>query len=186
MRAAVTCLFVAGAMLWLDAPLAMGQAKHRLTHGVTDAFKMFEIFPVAIAIFDTDFDGDLECLTTVRTNYNEEGHTVTYTWLIPGLNGHEKKNITFNLREGASPDKPVYTPLEGDVSDKVANFIYTDYNVCTVLEIPYKTEQVCILWVTREAVSNVPQNCVDYYEDICDTKVEAYNEESCSPVMANL
>ncbi|KAL1458845.1 hypothetical protein MTO96_027656 [Rhipicephalus appendiculatus] len=186
MRAAISCLLVIGVVLWLGAPFAQGQAKHRLQHNVTDAFKMFEIFPVSIAVFDVDKDGDLECLTTVRSNYDKEGHTVTYTWLLAGLNGHVKQNITFNLREGASPDKPVYTPEDGDGNDKVANFIYTDYKTCTVLEIPYKNEQECILWLTREALNDVPQNCVDHFEDNCDMKNPAYDEESCSSVIANL
>ncbi|KAH7961747.1 hypothetical protein HPB52_011863 [Rhipicephalus sanguineus] len=90
MRAAIPSLLVVGVMLRLDAPFAQGEAKHRLQHDVTDAFKMFEIFPVAIAIFDTDKDGDLDCLTTVRSNYDEKDHKVTYTWLLAGLNGHEK------------------------------------------------------------------------------------------------
>ncbi|KAL1458846.1 hypothetical protein MTO96_027657 [Rhipicephalus appendiculatus] len=144
-------------MLWLDAPLAQGEAKHRLQHDVTDAFKMFKNFPVAIAVFDADKDGDLDCVVSVRSTYDEEGHTATYTWLLPGFNGHEKQNITFNLREGASPDKPVYTP-----------------------------EDECMLWMSQEAVKDIPQNCVDHFEDNCDIKNPAYDEDSCSPVMANL
>ncbi|KAL1458847.1 hypothetical protein MTO96_027658 [Rhipicephalus appendiculatus] len=186
MWAAVSSLLVVGVMLWLDVTLAQGEAKRRLQHDVTDAFKMFEIFPVAIAMFDTDKDGDLDCLTTVRSNYDEEGHTVTYTWLLAGLNGHEKQNITFKLTEGPSPDKPVYIPVDGDGSEKIANFIYTDYKTCTVLEIPYKEEQECILWVNQEALKDVPENCVDYFYDNCNTENAAYDEETCAPVLANL
>ncbi|KAL3245333.1 hypothetical protein MRX96_046998 [Rhipicephalus microplus] len=186
MRLVLSPLFFVGVMLCVDSSLAQGQAKHRLQHNVTDAFKMFEIFPVSIAVFDADKDGDLDCLTTVRSNYDEEGHTVTYTWLLAGLNDHVKKNVTFNLREGLSPDKPIYTPEDGDGSDKVANFIYTDYKTCTVLEIPYKNEQECILWVTQEALNNVPQNCVDHFEDNCDVDNPVYDQESCAAVTANL
>lgn len=148
--------------------------------------KMFEFFPLAIAMLDTDNDGDLDCLVTVRSNYNEEAHKATYTWLLPGLHGHKKENITFNLREGATPDKPVYTPLDGDGTDKIANFIYSDYHKCTVLDIPYKNKQECILWVTKEALKDIPQYCYDHFEDNCDTKVEAYDEETCRPVLASL
>ncbi|KAH7961748.1 hypothetical protein HPB52_011864 [Rhipicephalus sanguineus] len=173
-------------MLGLDAPLAQGEAKRRLQHDVTDAFKMFRNFPVAIAMFDTDKDGDLDCLATVRSNFDEEGHKATYTWLLPGLNGHEKKNITFDLREGASPDKPIYTPEDGDGSDKVANFIYSDNKQCTVLEIPYKNELQCILWVNPKIVKDVPQHCLDYYEDNCDMPNPAYDDETSPAIREDL
>nr|XP_037285192.1 uncharacterized protein LOC119178133 [Rhipicephalus microplus] len=186
MRAAIPSLLVVGVVLWLDAPLAQGEAKHRLQHNVTDAFKMFRNFPVAVAMFDTDNDGDLDCLTTVRSNFDEEGHKATYTWLLPGVNGHERRNVTFDLREGPSPDKTVFTPEDGDGSEQIANFIYSDNEHCTVLEIPYKNVQECILWMNPKDLKAVPQHCLDYYEDNCDMQNPAYDEESCGPLISNL
>uniref|UniRef100_A0A034WXV7 Lipocalin 2 n=1 Tax=Rhipicephalus microplus TaxID=6941 RepID=A0A034WXV7_RHIMP len=186
MRAAIPSLLVVGVVLWLDAPLAQGEAKHRLQHNVTDAFKMFRNSPVAVAMFDTDNDGDLDCLTTVRSNFDEEGHKATYTWLLPGVNGHERRNVTFDLREGPSPDKTVFTPEDGDGSEQIANFIYSDNERCTVLEIPYKNVQECILWMNPKDLKAVPQHCLDYYEDNCDMQNPAYDEESCGPLISNL
>ncbi|KAL1486912.1 hypothetical protein MTO96_031166 [Rhipicephalus appendiculatus] len=113
-------------------------------------------------MFDTDNDGDLDCLVTVRSNFDEEGPQ-----------GHLHVASARSQRSARS-----------DGSEKVANFIYSDNEKCTVLEIPYKNDQECILWVNPKILKDVPQHCLDYYDDNCDMKNPAYDEQSCGPIIA--
>ncbi|XP_077512926.1 uncharacterized protein LOC144124139 [Amblyomma americanum] len=168
-------------LLSLSISFSHAEPKRQLQHDVTDAFKMFKTFPVAIALFDEDQDGDLDCLKAVRADFDEDAHTVTYVWILKNENGHDSKNISYHLKEGASPDKPVYTLDDTDGPEYVANFIYTDYETCVILEIPYKENQECILWTTEGAKNGVPKHCMKYYIDNCDVKNMAY-DQSCDAV----
>ncbi|XP_077558081.1 uncharacterized protein LOC144173604 [Haemaphysalis longicornis] len=175
-------------VLYLALPLLSAGGKRQLPHDVSDAFKMFKNFPYSIAIFDEDYDGDLDCLTTRREQYDPEEPSARYVWYLKGLNGHERKHIGFNVKAGASPDKPVYTLDDPDSPEMIANFIYTDYDNCTVLEIPYEGRLECILWVVEGIEKNIPQHCADYFDDICDVNIKrtAYDEETCSGLSDDL
>ncbi|KAK8758205.1 hypothetical protein V5799_004165 [Amblyomma americanum] len=64
------------------------KAKDQLEHEAVDAFKAFENFPYAIALYDIDKDGDLDCLTAIRTEFNKDPLSATYVLFLKGLNGH--------------------------------------------------------------------------------------------------
>ncbi|KAL3223328.1 hypothetical protein MRX96_049829, partial [Rhipicephalus microplus] len=49
-----------------------------------------------------------------------------------------------------------------------------------------KNVQECILWMNPKDVKDVPQHCLDHYEDNCDMKNPSYDEESCGPLISNL
>ncbi|KAL1443236.1 hypothetical protein MTO96_046057, partial [Rhipicephalus appendiculatus] len=63
---------------------------------------LFEIHPNGVAILDTDEGGDLECLTAVRTKFDKQGPAADYVWILKGLNGHPKRNITVHFKKGGS------------------------------------------------------------------------------------
>ncbi|KAH7966885.1 hypothetical protein HPB49_020267 [Dermacentor silvarum] len=186
MRAAVPCLLVVGAMLLLDAPLAVGQAKHSLQHAVTDAFKVFEVFPQAVAVFDADDDGDLDCVVVVRQHLDENSKTASYLWLLPSLNGRQAENHTNYLKEGPTPDKPVFIADDGADGEQTANFLYTNYKNCVVVDIPFKKRRSCGLWVSPDAVHSFPHECTDQFEDSCDMTVSVFDDETCEGVFNNI
>ncbi|KAL1439527.1 hypothetical protein MTO96_001292 [Rhipicephalus appendiculatus] len=67
----------------------------------------------------------------------------------------------------------------------IAKFVYTDYKTCTVTEVPVMKAQTCVLWVTREGLADVAQECEDYYEDHCGMELVPFDEETCGAILAN-
>ncbi|XP_075535403.1 uncharacterized protein LOC142570994 [Dermacentor variabilis] len=147
---------------------------------------MFEIFPHAVAVFDADEDGDLDCVVVVRQHLDQNSKTASYLWLVPSLNGRPPENHTNYFKEGSTPDKPVFVTDDGADGEKTANFVYTNYENCVVVDIGFKEKQSCGLWVTSNAVHSFPQECVDHFEDNCDMTVSVFDEESCKGVLDNI
>ncbi|KAH6937728.1 hypothetical protein HPB50_003717 [Hyalomma asiaticum] len=54
-----------------------------------DIAKVFAGFRSGLALFDIDSDGDLDCVTTVREDYDESVPSATYVWFLKAVNGHE-------------------------------------------------------------------------------------------------
>nr|XP_054932314.1 uncharacterized protein LOC129387413 [Dermacentor andersoni] len=127
-------------------------------------------------------DGDLDCLTAVRTKFHKDGPTPDYVWVLKGLKGHVKKNITFHFKKGDAPDKAFVTVDDDEGQNQKARAIYADYQTCAVLEIPYNGNPQCILWTTDEVEDNVPSKCTEQFRKNCDVEVAAYDKEPCSQV----
>ncbi|KAK8786600.1 hypothetical protein V5799_023625 [Amblyomma americanum] len=144
--------------------------------------KVFEAFPVGIAVFDEDLDGDLDCLSSVRTDFDKESQKASYTWFLMGKNGHSRKNMTLHLRPGATPDKAVFTVDDSDGPWETAEFVYSDYQDCNIVDLPYEGTEQCIMWVSDEVKDDVPQECKDQFEYLCEIEVMAYDKDSCNAV----
>ncbi|XP_049517582.1 uncharacterized protein LOC119441791 [Dermacentor silvarum] len=144
--------------------------------------QVFEKHPYGVAILDTDSDGDLDCLTAIRTKFDKDGPTADYVWVLKGLKGHVKKNITFHFQEGDAPDKAFFTVDDADGQKVETRAIYADYQTCAVLEMPYNGYPQCILWATDEVKDNVPSKCTEQFRNNCDVEFTAYDKELCSQV----
>ncbi|XP_037285194.1 uncharacterized protein LOC119178134 [Rhipicephalus microplus] len=169
--------------LMLDVPKASGKAKHQLEHDTPDAFKTFEAFPHAVEAFDVDGDGDLDCLFTVRQYLDEDRKIATYSWQLAPVNGRPAKNHTYHWREGSTPDKPVFTVDDGADGEQTAQVIYTNYKNCAVAIIPYKNKESCGLWVDKDTLHSIPQECMDQFEDNCDMTIPVFDDETCKDVL---
>ncbi|XP_077547636.1 uncharacterized protein LOC144159841 [Haemaphysalis longicornis] len=112
-----------------------------------------EEFPEAIAIFDQDKDGDLDCVYSKRVNYDETTHEAAYTWFLQGDN-----------------DKG---------TEYAATVHYSDYKDCLIIELPFHTTLECVLWISVEVKDNIPQTCIDMYEDNCDNTPPIYSQNTC-------
>ncbi|XP_077512459.1 uncharacterized protein LOC144123516 [Amblyomma americanum] len=160
--------------------VASSNADHQLKHDIPSAFKSFENFPSAVAFYDLDKDGDLECLTAERTEFKEDPLSATYIFSFKGLKGHEKRDIIFRVYPGTTPDTNVFT-MNDDNDHRLTNhFIYSDYKNCAVMEFPFDNRQECTLWVSPEVKDGVPQSCIDQYHEYCGDGVMAYNKETCA------
>ncbi|XP_054931999.1 uncharacterized protein [Dermacentor andersoni] len=151
------------------------------TQDVPDIMKIFETHPYGVAIFDIDNDGDLDCLTAIRTKYDNDGPSADYVWLLKGLKGHVKKNITYHFKKGDAPDKAFVT-VDDDPQNQEARAFYADFQTCAVLDIPYNGKPECTLWTTDEVKDNVPSQCTEQYKKNCEVEVVVYDKESCSQV----
>ncbi|XP_049517580.1 uncharacterized protein LOC125943157 [Dermacentor silvarum] len=163
-------------------PSAHAQAEEPLNQDVLDVFKVFEDHDYGIVMLDVDQDGDLDCLTAKRTELDINARTATYVWILKGLHGKEKTRVTFHLKPGPTPDLAVFTLDNADGPEQIVKLLYTDYDACALLEIPYGGKEECMLWGTSESKNNAPQSCVDQFRQHCGTEVVAYDEDTCSQV----
>ncbi|KAH6939544.1 hypothetical protein HPB50_019332 [Hyalomma asiaticum] len=177
---------------------------------MADEKMVFDNFENVVAIFDVDKDGDLDCLTAVRTDYDKDASIVTYLWILKSVNGHQWRNISFEARPGPMPsqflirnkdaDEPYklgtydytdykncvvmempYNHSDGDAPLQVGKYLYSDYKDCLLLEMPYENSQECMLWISWEVKNNIPKACTDHYEDSCDDSKLAFDEATCKP-----
>ncbi|KAL1417440.1 hypothetical protein MTO96_026789 [Rhipicephalus appendiculatus] len=102
---------------------------------------VFEGYRRGLALFDIDKDGDLECLSTVQEDYDESVPSVTYVWLLKGVNGHEAKNISYYVRPGHAPDEFMFKDKNDNKPLQTGRYIYSDYKDCLLLEMPYGSSQ---------------------------------------------
>lgn len=172
--------FAVISLLALGLTNVRGETNHKQERDVVDAFEIFRTIPYAVAVYDVDNDGDLDCLTTVRTDFSEEPLSATYVFLLRGLGGHESRNITYHIKPGPTPDRVPYTMDDDNDFVQEGHFIYTDYKSCTVMEFLFEGKQECLLWTTKDSLHNVPEHCMDEYNDICSDAVKIYDEESCA------
>ncbi|XP_077554179.1 uncharacterized protein LOC144169054 [Haemaphysalis longicornis] len=149
-----------------------------LPRDTPDVFKLFDHFDYVVAIFDQDEDGDLDCVTNVRTQLDMDVPSATYVWMLKGLNGKERRNATLHMFAGQAQDESQFT-WDDESTVNVAHFIYTDYKDCVVVDIPFNNIQQCMLWVTNEVKHNIPQHCVEHYDDICPDPIWKFDRESC-------
>ncbi|XP_070392860.1 uncharacterized protein [Dermacentor albipictus] len=182
MQSLFYCVLVIFSALLLEVPMASGKAKHQLNHDVTDAFKMFEVFAYAIAAFDADDDGDLDCAMMVRQQLDEKQKTATYVFVLAPVNGRQPENHTYYVKEGSTTDKPVFTVDDGANGEETVYFIYTNYKNCVVADFPFKNRQSCGLWVTKDVLHSFPQECIDQFQDNCDRAVLVFDDETCKAV----
>nr|XP_037285426.1 uncharacterized protein LOC119178339 isoform X2 [Rhipicephalus microplus] len=129
----------------------LGEGKDPSGSSVVDAFKIFRTFPHGTTIFDIDGDGDLDCVTAVRTEFNEDPLETTYVLLFKGLGGREPRNISFHIKPGRTPDRTQFT-----VDDE------------------------CVLWTTQDTFHEMPEDCMLEYGKSCKDAVKPYDEEICA------
>ncbi|XP_037285551.2 uncharacterized protein LOC119178449 [Rhipicephalus microplus] len=164
---------------------ARAQALELSREEVLNTFKIFEQHEYGIAMLDVDQDGDLDCLTARRTEFDKDAPSATYVWQLKGLNGKEKREITFHFKPGPTPDQAIFTLDDTDGTEHLLKTLYTDYHACALLQLPYAGREECMLWVTEESKSNVPETCVDQFRQHCGVEVVAYDEDTCSQLEDN-
>ncbi|XP_054932619.1 uncharacterized protein [Dermacentor andersoni] len=148
--------------------------------------QMFEVFPYAIAAFEADDDGDLDCGMVVRQDVDQNRKTAVYVLVLPSLNGRQAENQTMYIKEGPTTDRLVFTTDDGADGGGILNYIYTNNKNCAVVDFPFKKRQSCGLWVTKDVLHSFPQECMDQFEDNCDKAVAVFDDETCKGVLDNI
>nr|XP_054932618.1 uncharacterized protein LOC129387568 isoform X1 [Dermacentor andersoni] len=111
--------------------------------------QMFEVFPYAIAAFEADDDGDLDCGMVVRQDVDQNRKTAVYVLVLPSLNGRQAENQTMYIKEGPTTDRLVFTTDDGADGGGILNYIYTNNKNCAVVDFPFKKRQSKNLYSTR-------------------------------------
>ncbi|XP_077551354.1 uncharacterized protein LOC144165115 [Haemaphysalis longicornis] len=154
-----------------------GPGPNKLQRDVPDAFKAFAISDYSIAISDIDNDQRLECLTVMRKDLDPEAKTVTYIWSINQGPGQKRKHYAFHYTQGDSPDTAYFT-VGNDTKVEVKRVRYSDYKNCVITESSHFLEE-CTLWVPKDVVNQVPQNCIEQFADICGEAVNLRSNNIC-------
>uniref|UniRef100_A0A023GCX8 Putative lipocalin-5 1 n=1 Tax=Amblyomma triste TaxID=251400 RepID=A0A023GCX8_AMBTT len=145
---------------------------------IPDSFEIFKHFRSAVAISDINNDNTYECLTARRISLDMEDKTVEYIWLLKGHHNKPKKTVPLYIKAGSSPDTILYSVGSDDAPAEVGTFLYTDYENCAVLSMPYNGGQ-CILWAQNDKKDSVPQKCLEEFSERCGTGVLLYSKELC-------
>uniref|UniRef100_A0A034WYY5 Lipocalin 15 n=1 Tax=Rhipicephalus microplus TaxID=6941 RepID=A0A034WYY5_RHIMP len=171
-----------GTLLALFLVLAevFGEGKDPSDTSVVDAFKIFRTLPHGTTIFDMDGDGDLDCVTAVRTEFSEDPLETTYVLLFKGLGGKEPRNVSFHIKPGRTPDRTQFTVDDDYDFVQHARFHYTNYQNCAAMEQPFRGVRECVLWTTQDTFREMPEDCMLEYRKSCKDAVKPYDEESCA------
>ncbi|XP_072144644.1 uncharacterized protein [Dermacentor andersoni] len=107
-----------------------------------------------------------------------EPKMATYVFLFKGHHGTEKKNVTFHLKPGATPDRIIIYFDNNAEEEFEAQYLYTDYRTCAVVKGPYEGER-CLLLVSKDMAEDVPESCLANFEDTCGVAGNLYSKELC-------
>ncbi|XP_077523688.1 uncharacterized protein LOC144134716 [Amblyomma americanum] len=151
----------------------------RHPHEPVDSFKMIGSLPSLVAMYTSSDSPIFKCLSATRTRYDNEQKVATYVWHLKGLAGSEKKQSAFHIIPGNTVDDVLFTLDDDDKDWYTAHYHYSNYKNCLVATIPYNGEDLCMLWVSKEVVDDIPEDCIDQYEDTCDVKVPEYTSDTC-------
>ncbi|XP_077552623.1 uncharacterized protein LOC144167122 [Haemaphysalis longicornis] len=140
-------------------------------NGPIDAFKAIGNLPELVIAYTTSSCPNYHCVNATRTRYVEATKEATYVWSFDPSSGlkNSRKKAVFNIKFENEPDKAPYV-LDGDVChDYQAYYPYSDYETCLVAVVPYYLDTLCILFVERTMLTNVPKPCMDAFYSACDT-----------------
>ncbi|XP_077554426.1 uncharacterized protein LOC144169243 [Haemaphysalis longicornis] len=158
--------------LALAIHMASCKEKKRLERNIIDPFEVYEWYPMAVAIFDQDQDGDLDCLLSKRTEFDMAARTATYVLTF----GPDRQTITFHIKDGPTPGTSYINDNNGEGDWQIATMDYAESKTCSVMQFPFRNRQECILWTVPEMANRVPQSCIEHFEDICELSAPIYDE----------
>ncbi|XP_077538828.1 uncharacterized protein LOC144151594 [Haemaphysalis longicornis] len=164
-------LFITTTTMWVHADSGTKE-----TH-FPDAFKVFQVFGDAAAIFDSNDDNILECVLSNRTAIDLDARTAVFTWTLRSPDGKPGEKVSFFAHAEAEPGAlTIYT--NDDPTPTEGAYTYSDYQDCVILKIHFQGDQ-CILWVQRELKDSVPQHCIDHFVADCGAVVPLYSRDLC-------
>nr|XP_037285592.1 uncharacterized protein LOC119178485 [Rhipicephalus microplus] len=161
---------------------ALGEVSHRFDDNVLDTFDILRFFDRGVAIYDVDGDGDLDCVTAVRTEFIEEPLGATYVLLFKGLGGNQPRNITIHATPGPTPETDRFKIDDDYDFVQEGQFYYTNYKNCVVMEHPYEGVRECLLWTMTKTFHDIPDDCMTVYKNTCKDAMKPYDKESCSEI----
>ncbi|XP_077529604.1 uncharacterized protein LOC144142050 [Haemaphysalis longicornis] len=162
----IVCLYFA-----VSVPLAGAAAG-------LDAFWLIAMFPDLTVISDSNNDGIFECARAIRTDVNFGARTATFILDLKDQDGPEKKNTTFYLTGGSTPNSFVYTTDEEPNIHENVLVEYSNLKDCAILTGVYH-EPRCLLFVPTEAANELPSECFENFEDLCGPAAPSDRSKVC-------
>lgn len=142
-----------------------------------DAFKLFEAYFSAAAIFDDNNDNILDCVVIERIALDPDARTAIYNWTLKSQDDEPGNNVLFYAHAEATPGVITYYTSE-DPTIKESLYLYADYDNCVIYKFEFHGNQ-CSLWVQIELKDSVPQYCIDQFVADCGAVVPLYSRDLC-------
>ncbi|KAL1484651.1 hypothetical protein MTO96_032469, partial [Rhipicephalus appendiculatus] len=79
----------------------------------------------------------MKCATAFRKDLDLEEKKASYVWELKGHGGSVRRNATFDLEAGETIDQLNYYIDNDRTQAYTGHLLYTDYNTCLVLEMPF-------------------------------------------------
>ncbi|XP_077550736.1 uncharacterized protein LOC144163977 [Haemaphysalis longicornis] len=144
-----------------------------------NGFAAIGALPELVVAYGSSDCPTYQCLNATRTKFDPSTRNTGYAWHFMGLNGTRPKVSSFNIQFEDSPDQPIYTMDGDDCHVYTANMTYSDYSTCMVVMTPYFLDNLCMLWVTRSVLNNIPKNCIDAFRKNCGEDSPVFSGAQC-------
>uniref|UniRef100_A0A023G8Z7 Putative licpodalin-4 1 n=1 Tax=Amblyomma triste TaxID=251400 RepID=A0A023G8Z7_AMBTT len=143
-----------------------------------DAIKAIGSVPHVVLLAATRYAPLLECVTADVTALNASASTATYTWY---LKGQTKGILADYFISEEAPDRGVfYIRLDSDTFGPVpTQALYSDYKNCLIEKTKFMSEDICLLWVSQEPQTVVPEECFTEFDEKCGDIVLLYTDDAC-------
>uniref|UniRef100_A0A6G5A390 Putative lipocalin n=1 Tax=Rhipicephalus microplus TaxID=6941 RepID=A0A6G5A390_RHIMP len=145
----------------------------------TDAFRVIEAFSRPVSIYKDSNNSPFKCLSATRTRFDPQAKEATYIWHLKDDHGKVKQNVSFDVEKGKEFDQVTFYVDDDRTQPFTAYLNYTDYQNCIVVIVPYSGHNHCMMWLQRRVAHNVPQNCLDKYEEKCGVKIPTFDSDLC-------
>ncbi|KAL1486469.1 hypothetical protein MTO96_031371, partial [Rhipicephalus appendiculatus] len=139
---------------------------------------VFQSFPYVLSLSDSDNDTIFECMEANRTEFDPVAKTATFVWIFRPPGSSNKIYVPLPQRVGNEPGTIEFR-IPGDPTVREGRLYYTDYDTCAVLDMEILGHQ-CALWVRRDTVQSLPQECIDQFEDTCGVIVPQQRRQLCA------
>ncbi|KAH8009665.1 hypothetical protein HPB51_018962 [Rhipicephalus microplus] len=156
-------------------------ADHQSKDDVVDAFKAMAAFPYAVALADTDRDGDLDCMAAVRREYSNDPPRAVFDSFMKRPNGEIRK-ITYHVKPGPTIDSVELTVNDDYDHVSEGRFFFSDYKDCVIMEFPIDNKPMCVMWTLKTMAGDIPAICTEKLQASCEDAVLAYDEDTCGPL----
>ncbi|XP_065295050.1 uncharacterized protein [Dermacentor albipictus] len=144
-----------------------------------DVFRMMAHFPRAVIVYASTNETALKCATTTRTYFDPGAKKATYVWDLKSDGYSVTGNIRYDVEEGNSPDAATFFVENDRTRPYTAICVYTDYNTCFVLKMPFQGQEQCMLWVKPAVIDSIPGHCRNKYKQNCPVRFPTYNNDLC-------
>lgn len=81
---------------------------------------------------------------------------------------------------GTTPDRFEYYTEDDPERRDVVTIPYANYINCFVADGPYNNGEQCVLFVSKGTEDDVPEECIEQFEDICGVTVSTYSQDLCA------
>ncbi|XP_077557689.1 uncharacterized protein LOC144172976 [Haemaphysalis longicornis] len=148
-------------------------------HVPVDGFEAMGRLPELLAAYSSTNCSSYMCLNASLTRYDTKTKHLSYLWNFVGLENKMTRTSLFDVQYDSSLDTPWFN-IDGDSCHNYTGHVsYSDYRTCLVGVLPYYQDTLCMLWITKSVVQNIPKVCMDAFRATCGEGYPDFSQELC-------